>query len=659
MRTRPPTELPDRAPDEAGGLPARPPRAVTLRAVAIGLLLIPLNAYWILQIEVIRFISWPTILSLQVNVLFLVFALAAASRIAGRLFPRAALSAGEVVVVYLMLSLATVLCGTDFSQVLLATIAYPAYYASPGNRWDELFLPYMPDWLVVKDRAALEGFFVGSSSLYEAAHWRAWAVPLLAWLSFVLVLVWTMICVGALLRRHWNEHERLSYPIAQVPLALATNERGLFTRPLFWAGFAIAALVDLWNGVHILIPAVPDLATKGIDLAELFDPRMQRALGGWPVAFYPFAIGLGMLMPLDLCFSLWFFYLALKGERLITALMAWDADPRAPYLNEQSSAAWIAVAVALLGISRRHLARMVMHAWEKSGSVRRPHEPMSPRTAVLGMGFGWGYLLLFSARAGMPVLAAVLFFLVYLLIAITLTRFRAESGAIAHDHFHGGPGDLAVLAAGSGMFSPRLLTLFTLYFWFNRSYGTHPMPFAMEGFYLGERVSLPGRWLVPVMLLAVVAGYVAFFWISLDRMYHLGAASANVNGDLVRAFVEAYPRLGSWITSPTEPHLPAIAAMTGAFFFTLFLTFMRMHALYWPFHPVGFALATTWSMDYLWASLLVSWMCNVFVVRYGGVYVFRRARPFYFGLILGEATFGSLWALAGILLGVPTYSFWP
>jgi hypothetical protein len=522
-----------------------------------------------------------------------------------------------------------------------------------------LFLPYLPHWLVVKDRGALQGFYTGNSSLYAAAHWRAWSVPLLAWLSFVLVLVWTMVCLSALLRRHWNEHERLSYPIAQAPLALATNERALLTRPLFWAGFAIAAVVDLWNGVHLLVPAFPGLGTKDTDLAQLFDQRVQGWISGWPLAFYPFAIGLGMLMPLDLCFSLWFFYLVKKGEMFLTGLMAWDADPRAPYLQEQSAAAWIAVAVSLLWISRRHLMDLVAHALAKGGAARRPHEPMSPRTALIGIGVGWGFLLLFSARAGMPVMAAGLFFLVYLLMAITLTRFRAESGAVAHDLFDGGPGNLAVLAAGSGFFSPRLLTLFSLYAWFNRSYGTHPMPFAMEGFYLGERVSLPGRALVPVMLLAVVAGYAAFFWISLDRMYHLGAASANVGGDLAGRFAEAYPRLGSWLTSPTEAHLPTIAAIAWGFFFTLFLASMRLRVLYWPFHPVGFALASAWSMNYLWSSLLVSWMCNIFVVRYGGVYVFRRARPFYFGLILGEATFGSLWALAGILLGVPTYSFWP
>lgn len=628
---------------------------MTWRAVLLGLLLIPLNAYWILQIEVVRFISWPTILSLQMNVLAVVFALAAGSRLLARLFPRAALAAGELIVVYLMLSLGTVICGTDFGQVLLAMIAYPAYYGPS----EDGALRFLPDWLVVKDRAALEGFYAGNAPLFDGGHWRAWLVPLLVWLAFLVALVWSMICLSALLRRHWNEEERLSYPIAQTPLALATNERALLGRPLFWAGFAVAATVDLWNGVNLLIPAFPAMGTKGVNLAEYLDARSRGAVGTWPLALYPFAVGLGMLMPLDLCFSLWFFYLALKGERWLTARMAWDADPRAPYLHEQASAAWIAVAMSLLWMSRRSLAALAREALAVTRGARRSGEPMSPRAALLGLAVGLGFLLFFSLRAGMPLPWALFFFVVYLLLAITLTRFRAESGAIAHDHFHGGPGDIAVLAAGSSAFSPRLLALFTLYFWFNRSYGSHPMPAAMEGFYLGERVAVPGRALVPVMLLAVVAGYVAFFAISLETMYRLGAASANVKGDLTRAFVEAYPRLQSWLATQTEPHLPTILALAAGFFFTLFLLWMRLNILYWPFHPTGYALAATWSMDYLWSSLLVSWLMSLLVARYGGVYAYRRARAFSFGLIVGEATCGSLWALIGLMLDTPTYSFWP
>ena len=37
----------------------------------------------------------------------------------------------------------------------------------------------------------------------------------------------------------------------------------------------------------------------------------------------------------------------------------------------------------------------------------------------------------------------------------------------------------------------------------------------------------------------------------------------------------------------------------------------------------------------------------------------RKALPFFFGLILGEITVGAMWTIIGIVLGIPTYDFWP
>jgi Domain of unknown function (DUF6784) len=36
-----------------------------------------------------------------------------------------------------------------------------------------------------------------------------------------------------------------------------------------------------------------------------------------------------------------------------------------------------------------------------------------------------------------------------------------------------------------------------------------------------------------------------------------------------------------------------------------------------------------------------------------------RAAPFFLGLILGEFVVGSLISLLGVLIGTPTYVFWP
>lgn len=61
---------------------------------------------------------------------------------------------------------------------------------------------------------------------------------------------------------------------------------------------------------------------------------------------------------------------------------------------------------------------------------------------------------------------------------------HAEFGSPAHDLHHTSPGTVAVLLFGTKPFSPRTLTVITLYYWFNRAQRSHPMPTAMEGLML-------------------------------------------------------------------------------------------------------------------------------------------------------------------------------
>jgi hypothetical protein len=51
-------------------------RGITLRAILLGMILLPVNAYFITQLEVVRFQSWPSIFALMMNTLFVLFVLA-------------------------------------------------------------------------------------------------------------------------------------------------------------------------------------------------------------------------------------------------------------------------------------------------------------------------------------------------------------------------------------------------------------------------------------------------------------------------------------------------------------------------------------------------------------------------------------------------------
>ena len=61
-----------------------------------------------------------------------------------------------------------------------------------------------------------------------------------------------------------------------------------------------------------------------------------------------FAVGLAYFMPLDLCFSCWFFFVWRKGQQVLGELYGWNdpANVGWPYFREQSCGAWIGLALA-------------------------------------------------------------------------------------------------------------------------------------------------------------------------------------------------------------------------------------------------------------------------------------------------------------------------
>ena len=81
--------------------------------------------------------------------------------------------------------------------------------------------------------------------------------------------------------------------------------------------------------------------------------------------------------------------------------------------------------------------------------------------------------------------------------------------------------------------------------------------------------------------------------------------------------------------------------------------FMRRRFLWWPFHPVGYVLSGTWSVDNIWMPLFISWLVKLLLTKYGGIRMYRRAVPFFAGLILGQFIVGGIWSILGTAFGIP------
>jgi len=122
--------------------------------------------------------------------------------------------------------------------------------------------------------------------------------------------------------------------------------------------------------------------------------------------------------------------------------------------------------------------------------------------------------------------------------------------------------------------------------------------------------------------------------------------------------VEPYRRLARWLQSPEEARIVESGFMGIGILLTTTLMLLRMRFVWWPLHPAGFAISTSWGINVTWRCLFMSWLIKALILQYGGVMRHRRIAPFFLGLILGEFTVGSLWTLLGIIAGIPTYGFW-
>src|SRR5438105_1390287 len=112
-------------------------RAVTWRSLLVSLFLIPWNAYWVVQMERVRYSAHPTTISLFFNVVFILLVVTVLNAGVARLSRRAAMNRGELLVVYGMLAVASCLPAHDLEQILVPMLSWPYRFAEATNRWAE------------------------------------------------------------------------------------------------------------------------------------------------------------------------------------------------------------------------------------------------------------------------------------------------------------------------------------------------------------------------------------------------------------------------------------------------------------------------------------------------------------------------------------------
>ena len=82
---------------------------------------------------------------------------------------------------------------------------------------------------------------------------------------------------------------------------------------------------------------------------------------------------------------------------------------------------------------------------------------------------------------------------------------------------------------------------------------------------------------------------------------------------------------------------------------------MRAKFFWFPFHAAGYAVTSTYTMNFFWFSIWISFVIKSICLKQGGLKFYRQAIPFFLGLVLGEFVVTTFWGTLAMILQRQTY----
>lgn len=627
---------------------------------------VPLALLWIvLQSAVAGYMHGNSIGQMIANhlpmsaVLFLVLLVVAVNPLIARFAPRQRYTTVEVAVAWTMVTVASCVPGYGMMEFLFPYLTAPSYFASSENQWAEIVLPHLKKWLYVSEFDAARDFYDGVRS-GEPIPWEAWTKPAAFWIAWSLAFFGAILCWSVVVRKQWVERERYAFPLVHVArLVTEVNPTGspfseTLRSPLMWAAFGSMVVLHGIKGLHLYVPVVPDIPID-FPIDRFFTSKPWNMLvQSWPLWFHVYfsVIGVAYFLQLDVAMSLWFFFIVYKLQEVFFSAYSITHVGT----QQQVMGAVVVIGLSLLWNGRRHFADAWRTAWNRRAGASDDDEPMSYRAAVFGALGAVGILAVLTLAMGAS-LWMTFAFLALLGLMATVVGWHVSNAGLLLVNVGFSPYEFFTTVLGSRVVGARNLVLLG----FDRSSIPHwssesLMPYALQSFRLFDMRGVNPRVLrLPLLmafgiLVAVVVSYVA----SLQFIYRQGAVNLEpwVYAGVGRMGLNL---AGAAIQNPYPPNVEGVFSVAIGGAVTAGLLAMRHRFLWWPLHPLGYALGITWAPFHLWFSTLLGWALKLVVLRLGGLGLYRRSMPLFLGLILGEYTMVAALNLVGLFTRV---SYW-
>ena len=657
--------------DSVGGAPGGIRRAgVSFRAVVLGLILVVVVSFIVTWAELVTgriqigFLQMPPAV---IGVFFFLVLLNLGMQRIKRAF---SLAAGELMMVYCMMLVAAMISSRGIVEKILPTLVTPNYFANVTNRWQELFYPHLKKWFVPFDPQGPPQQLVAVrfwERLRAGEHipWAAWTPVLVAWGILVLLVIFAFLCLAAILRRQWVDNEKLAFPLVQPPLELVREETGapILRNKLLWGGIALPAFVFAFNGLHNWYPNIPQIPLQKT-LNDLFVNPPYNKMSYFPIYFSFAAIGFFFLLPSDLLFSLWFFHLFARAQSVVAAAFNMQIETmpmygEALFISYQTAGAYIVICAYLFYVALPHLRKVARAAFgiEKADDA---DEFMPYRVAFWGLFGSLALIVFWCYLAGMsPWVALLEFGVLIFVIALVMARSTAEGGLLMTETTFR-PVDLYRLFAPVHSLGPANMTLLAFMDTaFLRDQRGLLLTGFLDGLKISDRSNVSRRAFLVVFIIGIIAALLVAGALQIWLPYTRGANTLYswiYFGSNNLGFWE-YQAHMSW-AGPRSWQAPVFFVV--GVIFTVFLSYMRAMFYWWPFHPLGYALCVSWSMTVFWFSCFMAWILKGLILRYGGMRLYLKARPWFLGMVLGEFGMAVIWTLISVLTNAPTPDFpWP